>query len=325
MLDPTMDRSSSVRTSSESALAAYEELIRPARDRFGRGVNCFAVRQISLSPRTAEAIEVTRRSGEPLVPLARATLEQILGQVQSRPFPSVKATMLSSTPSGRIVTADAPTAQTWTAAEDDSVALAAAIPTEGGTFAHPNDGRWLVVWKDDSTRVFDLSSSAPAEAVRTFAERYVTLSPDGRWLVTRQNTEPTLWSLEQPGSTPTRLPAHFGKPEAILFSPSSRRLVTARAGGRPSVWTLPPTSTQPLELGEGFATRTVRFSPDSRWLLVANSDSSDSGSDMVLWDLGASQPASYSLVTRNLAIAEFSNDSAWLASVGWNDVYQITT
>ena len=55
MLDPIMDRSSSVPTSSESALAAYEKLIRPARDRSAATPGVQAITSQHVDARTMAA------------------------------------------------------------------------------------------------------------------------------------------------------------------------------------------------------------------------------------------------------------------------------
>jgi WD40 repeat protein len=272
----------------------------------------------------AEALQATRRAGEPTVDVARRTLEQTLREIPSWPFPAGTPKYVSSTAVGRrIVTFDGAEVSLWTASLDGEVEYVAKFSSEGRTIDHPHQGRWLVAWKENELRLFDLASRTPGAIARSVPGRYVTISPDASWLVTLQNRQPSLWSLDSTSSQPVKLPTHYGKQQAIVFSHDSRRLITADADGRPRVWPMPPGHSDPLTLPKGRATHTVRFSRDGRWLLVSDSDATSSGSPQTdLWHLGRTPPVSYSLAAKNLAIAEFSDDSSWLALVGWSDAHQ---
>ena len=122
------------------------------------------------------------------------------------------------------------------------------------------------------------------------------------------------------------LPAHRSSGE-VVFSRDGNRFVlcddeggalfrVVRSGGALEI---------PIE-SRVSAGLTCRFSPDGCWLFTANTSPNEggSGANASIWALPSPGEAKlwHSFGGRNVAIAEFSPDSRWLAFVGWNDMYQ---
>jgi WD40 repeat protein len=244
----------------------------------------------------AEALQVTQRTGEPIVPAAEQSLRNA--------FARIGAGTLSGEKKG---------------------AKIAVLFTP--------DGRGLATIGDQHTaELWNWISKYPAPAFIDLPglgnnQCGVAFSPDGRWLANATKSDITgpgirLWALvgEDPTRTVVDLPHHQSLSVFDLaFSPDGRWLANAGGEtGRAWLWDL--TGGDPLELGVGPDPLAVAFSPDGHWLVIAGWNGS-----VRLWDLAGGTVAAVSVPLSappsDASLGEvrsvaFSFDSCWLAAAG---------
>jgi WD40 repeat protein len=193
------------------------------------------------------------------------------------------------------------------------------------------DSHWLVTGSQDKTaRLWDLTKTdiTAGSIVLRGHEKEITqvgFSPDGRWLVTGSgDLTARLWDLTMANiaRAPIILHGHKGKGiKVATFSSDSRWLVTwSRSFGDDTarLWDLTASNiaAAPIILpGNEEGIREVSLSPDSRWLITANSDKT-----VRLWDLKAKDIGAESVVlgryeSESIRIT-FSPNGHWL--VTWN-------
>jgi len=129
----------------------------------------------------------------------------------------------------------------------------------------------------------------------------VTASPDDRFLVTMATGEGALvWNLNAAGSSRPwlTLPIHSGLPGSATFSPDGRWLVTTGYQEPTQLWDLSQDRTAGLYpaylRGHLHPMVIARFTPDSHWLITADTDVGaprESDKTCRLWDLQAQDPA----------------------------------
>jgi len=198
---------------------------------------------------------------------------------------------------------------------------------------------------DNSIRLWDLTAKDPAKSVIVLRENmgwvwFAKFSPDGRWLTTldgsggsspfgslREN-KIRLWNLtvDDPTSSITRL-RWEGPVGSVAFSPDSRWLAIGSKDNPLRLWD-PKAKTEDhtarlwdLTADDPASSvrvlkgpiRSVRFSPDNRWLATDGEDHTAR-----LWDLTASDPSASVTVLRGhngpVMSLMFSPNSRWLAT-----------
>jgi WD40 repeat protein len=118
----------------------------------------------------------------------------------------------------------------------------------------------------------------------------MAVSSDGNWIATSSIDDPklVLWSRKDPRHPERELPIPSPS-HAIAFSPDGRWLAAkSQDKGVISLWSLADLSKPPLSLfeNEWGDVRTLRFSPDNRWLV-----SGTWGGTVNIWDVSGERPA----------------------------------
>ncbi len=166
----------------------------------------------------------------------------------------------------------------------------------------------------------------------------VTLSPDNRWMVSRDGAKVKLWNLT--GTNPIEaLPALEGAGRLAAFSPDNHWLITSDgtreegsdAKGDPAVRlydlsAASPTAAPRILQGHSKPVSNITISPNSRWLVTSSSGmlSPEAGRRSLLWDLTKPdrQPIELPLEKEKrgdfVPVAAFSPDNHWLVTSSWD-------
>jgi len=204
------------------------------------------------------------------------------------------------------------------------------------------DGRWLATaGTDHLVRVWNAASG---QEVRRLAHddvvRTMAFSPDGRWLVSGSSDHTArIWSLGLAGAAAAETGVtdllsettltHPAEVNLVTFSPDGRWLATAGLDHHVRVWFLIP---QRNGAGERIAARevahfshtarisTIKFSPDSRWIVSASADHTARIS-LAATGRALAQMAHAGKITD----LDFSPDGRWLATAGADHVAQLWT
>ena len=146
------------------------------------------------------------------------------------------------------------------------------------------DGRYLVtVGSSRSIHVRDLETGRACDLPGLPGQMSaVALSPDGRWMavggmVDARNASITLWNTRN-WSEVKSLPNVDSSPNALAFSPDSRRLVAGLTKDMVRVWDIATGTSRSLP-GHRKAVEDVAFSPDSKSIASASRDTT-----IRIWD-----------------------------------------
>ena len=149
----------------------------------------------------------------------------------------------------------------------------------------------------------------------------MAVSSDGRWIASSSDGDDrlVLWSTQDPREAAHML-AVPGFARSIAFSSDGRWLAAkSQDQGRISLWSLRDLARPPLVMvQEGWSDdRTLRFSPDSRWLASGGYGGQGQRPSLDLWDVSADTPAlppRYRCQPRSPVRLVFSADSKLLAT-----------
>jgi WD40 repeat protein/tetratricopeptide (TPR) repeat protein len=153
------------------------------------------------------------------------------------------------------------------------------------------DGRRMVTMnRQGTTEIWDVASGQPLGPPLKSASdprfgQDATFSPDGRWVVIREDDTVRLWDGAAPHAV-TLLPRHSGTVEQASFSPDSRRLVTASRDGTARVWDVAAGQLLCAPLRHGSAVLAAAFSADGRLVATGSED------DKMIraWDAATGEP-----------------------------------
>lgn len=155
-----------------------------------------------------EAINVTRRAGDPAIPRAVEALHESLQVLGGTPLIYVDHTIgdlrLSSTGQWLAV-----------ACENGMIRLIDPLATEAANRGHVLHGR-------------------PGRGIES------AISPDGHWLASKDDANVLIWNLSanEPDANPVKLSGHTGAVRNFVFSPNGHTLVTAGADRSLRLWDL---------------------------------------------------------------------------------------
>ena len=236
-----------------------------------------------------EAVEVSRRDGQPVLPIAHQALLNATQQISGRPLTGLAGVVSDMTMSSDwLVTLAENTLQLWDLAADDptSVSITLGEGDEAITSMDlSDDGRYLVTAGSKLQRC-DLSVRNPNGSSLVLENASITaldLSPDGRWLVTQSEDGALgLRDLSAPHPTASRLLARqTDRLHQIVVSPDGRWVATKYRNvedidgwsERSELWDLRAEPSSPLLLtkhdGIGEVRGGMAVSPDSRLLLIS--------------------------------------------------------
>ena len=235
-----------------------------------------------------EAVESTRREGEPIVSTAHQALRQNLESVNGRPLKGHTDDILamSTSPNGRWLATGSmdKTVLLWDLESDDPYSKPSVLVghEEGiSSLAFTPDNRWLVSGSYDSTaRIWDTTGDNQSEPVAVLQGHKkgidaLAISLDGRWLATAsQDKTARLWDLKSSdhGAAATVLSGHKGKVISVAFSHDSKRVATGSNDGTSRVWKIAtndsPAKSVALEGHAGWVEK-VGFTEDSQKLVTA--------------------------------------------------------
>lgn len=186
------------------------------------------------------------------------------------------------------------------------------------------DSRWLVSFKNNEARLWDLSKGN-SEVLRLLghseAISHATISMNSHWLATGSDDGMVrLWNLQaaDPSQTGRVLAGHAKRVTACEFSPDSRSLLTTSDEGTVQLWDLATEEEPRATMLRGYTGAVSgAFSPDSRWLVT-----SDGYHPARLWDLKAPKPEATSREfpgpnTKSDG-ASFSPDGRWVVTLDGN-------
>ncbi|GGI21019.1 hypothetical protein GCM10010987_12280 [Bradyrhizobium guangdongense] len=159
------------------------------------------------------------------------------------------------------------------------------------------DTGYLLSWGEgESARLWSLPDPGPEPLVLRAPVgpvRGMAVSADGQWIASSSDSDDrlVLWSTQNLRAPPHML-AMPGFARSIAFSPDGRWMAAkSQDQGRISVWSLRDLARPPLVMvQEGSSDdRTLRFSPDSHWLVSGTFAGQRSSLD--LWDVSADTPS----------------------------------
>ena len=234
-----------------------------------------------------EAVETTRRHGEPRVLAAEQALRDRLTAVSGRPLRG----------------------------HEGPITCAAISP----------DNDWLVTGSADGTaRLWDFSDDELADEPFVLRGHDVgspitclAISPDSHWLATgNYDATVCVWDLSvtDPAADPTVLAGHEKEITCLTIGPDSDWLVSGSADGTVRRWHLTPcgpASTATVLAGHDERIDCLTISPDGRWLATGSHDTT-----VRVWKLTDDDPAATALVFRDgacrIPCLAFATDSRWL-------------
>ena len=185
---------------------------------------------------------------------------------------------------------------------------------------------------DRTARLWDLNAARPETSARVLRGhggmvRALSISPDGRWLVSsslvnrldvngRPDTTAHLWDmrLANAEATPHELIGHDAGVTAAMLTADGHRVITGSDGGRVRLWdvTAEDPAANPLVLrGPERGIQHLALSADGRWVVALSVDASAR-----VWDLRAPQPSATPLLLQAGTALDFSPDSHWLLTAG---------
>ncbi|AKJ01308.1 WD40 repeat protein [Archangium gephyra] len=184
-------------------------------------------------------------------------------------------------------------------------------PVVGAAFL-PDGHRLVSAGRDGTLRIWDPASGKATRVFRVEGSLFnrMSLSPDGRQVVTSTLNEPVVrvWDLER--GKPLLLTGHEQPVWALAFSPDGALVATGSDDQSVRVWD--SRTGEGRVLGEQLGTiRALAFSPDGRTLVA-----SGSGLALRLWDLSTGQRRELSGHEGKVEVLAFSPDGKFLASGG---------
>ena len=284
-----------------------------------------------------EAVEATRRFGQPVVPIARQALLNTVAMVGGRPLVGHEARVRSAlfTPDSRravTISHDA-TARVWDVLAADPTASCQVLRGHQGpiiSMTVSRDGSFLVTGSLDGTvRVWDLSAESshnmPIVLSIGTPVRSVTLGPKNRWLIT--GSGPTgvvggdsvhLWDLAADApAVSSRLLSDWMGSESPQISAEGRWVQMWSSRG---VWLCDLTANDPADsyfvVGRGEVSRAASrmratIGPDAQWLIAGDSDGL-----LRRWDLTDDGPLETVLAKHDERVeaVAISPDGRWLVA-----------
>jgi WD40 repeat protein/serine/threonine protein kinase len=205
------------------------------------------------------------------------------------------------------------------------------IPVSGGvvTAALPIAAESLITLSGSAVTLWDLAAQ---RAVRTFRPRQslsqASFSAEGGFVATAVGSDVTIWDLATAGAVARLLSPHDGPVHTAQFSrtPDSLQLATAGQDGVVRLWNwnaaaVEVTPIRQWELsGPRRPIRSVAFSPDGHWLVVAG----DQGVVRVLPTAGEPTALTYDLPEGvGLTCVAFRSDGSWFAVGGSDSIVRI--
>ena len=279
-----------------------------------------------------EALQVSRRHGEPTVPVAEQTLRDALATIGGAPLNQrgMPARVVATT-SNWIVTEDGHATRLFDLSAPDPTARPVHL-LEQRALSNRGDSQLVTVDPDRAVRVCDLKADQ-AMATTVVQQHPGTLdramvSPNGKWLATSTAAgELRLWDVAAMDLQPHSHLVPGQKAWAI--SPDSRWLATESTGGGIVLWDLanddPTNSRFDLEMrGEAGELLNVLFGPSGRWLVVSSRNPTERqplGRRWRVWELKRDRLTQPPLL-RSMAYAGhrggelFSPDGRWLLFPG---------
>lgn len=187
---------------------------------------------------------------------------------------------------------------------------------------------------DAITRVWDLSTDVSLQNVKllnghTGPVTCLTISPDGRTLVTGGDRTARIWDLTSvdPNVSVRVLSGYERGLRCTAFSPDGVKLITSGGEGTTKIWDLaavgPDASPKTLR-GHNEPVSCLAVSPDGHWLVTGSTNTDNTAR---VWDLTAEDPSATVKVLRGhdepVGCLAISPDSRWLITGGNERIQRI--
>lgn len=147
--------------------------------------------------------------------------------------------------------------------------------------------------------------------------RSLTMSPDGRWLVSASmDTTVRVWDMNNLNGDPTTLTNHTSTVQTVEISFDGKWLLTGDETGLVLLWdlTIPLQVQEPIHLAElDYGVWASAISPDGRWVAIG-----DLGGNIRIWEVSGAGPMGDPFIRpahdKGILALSFSPDGNWFVT-----------
>jgi WD40 repeat protein len=231
-----------------------------------------------------EAMRLADKGGQPDLPAAEEALRQTLSPFRGNPLPTGKIKTMSISDDGTwlAMVGSNGTLSTWNLTDGGPIPRlslpASSAISSAERIAMGPEGRWLLAGYENHSSLFDLNTKNASVTVdlenEDWLENSDPFSPDGRWLLTRQDLDSCVLRAVNNPARPKVATLRI-RPKAVAFSRNRQWLAVAESGTL-QLWGLSDLSErQKIQTPDIAEPETLTFSSNSQWLVMEGKSSAN--------------------------------------------------